>query len=133
MPLVVKFPPLIKAGSISEVPVLNIDIAPSILSLAGLPIPLHTEGQSLLPVFKGEDLKQPRTSLLFEFWPENNGPSGIGIGSWKAVRTDQWKYIHWTDLANSDELYNLKEDPFEVNNLINDEKESSVKIGRAHV
>jgi N-acetylglucosamine-6-sulfatase len=112
VPFIVRYPPLIKAGSISEVPVLNIDIAPTILSLAQLPAPLHMEGQSLLPVFKGGKLKDSRSAILFEFWPE--AQNAVGIGAWKAVRTVEWKYIKWPDLTGADELYNLKEDPFEL-------------------
>lgn len=129
VPLIVRYPPLIKAGSVSEVPVTNIDIAPTILSLAGLPIPLHTQGQSLLPIFKTGSLKSSRSSLLFEFWPENVGSTtgeGAGIGPWKAVRTNKWKYIHWTAAEGVDELYNIVEDPYEMNNLINDPKQVAV-------
>lgn len=129
VPMIVRYPPLIRAGSVSEVPVANIDVAPTILTLAGLPVPLHTQGQSLLPLFKNGQLAHPRSSLLFEFWPENkNGGTGEGqgIGSWKAVRTSQWIYIHWLDQEGVDELYNLQKDPFEVNNLINDPASATI-------
>lgn len=75
--------------------------------------------------FKGGDLEVPRSSLLFEFYgPER--PGGGGVQAWKAVRTDTWKYIHWTNIEDADELYNLAEDPFEMNNLFTDEKYSAV-------
>jgi N-acetylglucosamine-6-sulfatase len=128
VPLIIRYPPLIKAGSTSDVGVLNIDIAPTVLSLAGLPIPLHTQGQSLIPIFKSGKLKSPRSSLLFEFWPENNSGGtgeGQGISAWKAVRTDKWKYVHWSKVKNADELYDVVNDPYELNNLINDPRYAS--------
>jgi N-acetylglucosamine-6-sulfatase len=39
---------------------------------------------------------------------------------YKAVRTDRWKYIHYTELAGMDELYDLKADPYEMKNLVAD-------------
>lgn len=121
VPFIVRYTPIIKPGSTSEVSVLNIDIAPTILSLAGLPIPIHMEGQSLIPVLGGGEQQEPRSSLLFEFFgPEKQGSTGIQ--AWKAVRTDKWKYIHWTTLKDADELYNLEEDPYEMNNLFLDNK-----------
>lgn len=120
VPFLVRYPPLVKAGSTSSVPILNIDIAPTLLSLAELPVPLHMEGRSLLPVLQGGELAVPRPSLLFEFFgPEQSGQKG-GVQAWKAVRKDGWKYIHWTTINEADELYNLEEDPFEMNNLIED-------------
>jgi arylsulfatase A-like enzyme len=41
---------------------------------------------------------------------------------YKAVRTRRWKYIHYVDLANADELYDLKTDPYELDNRIGDRK-----------
>jgi arylsulfatase A-like enzyme len=121
VPFLVRYPPLVKAGSTSNVSILNIDIAPTLLSLADLPIPLHMEGRSLLPVFQGGELEEPRSSLLFEFFgPEQPGGKG-GIQAWKAVLKNEWKYIHWTTINGADELYNLEEDPFEMNNLIKDD------------
>ncbi|SDF18242.1 N-acetylglucosamine-6-sulfatase [Pricia antarctica] len=128
VPFFVRYPPLVKAGSTSEVSILNIDVAPTILSLAGLPIPKYTEGRSFLPVFAGGKLEEPRPALLFEFYPEWYGvkKNGGGIQPWKAVRTDEWKYVNWTDLPNADELYNLVDDPLEMNNLIQNDKYNQV-------
>jgi len=126
VPFFVRYSPLIKAGSTSEEAILNIDVAPTILSLAGVPIPKNIQGQSFLPVFKGGMLDKPRTSLLFEFYPEwhgvkETGKGGGGVPAWKAVRTDKWKYVKWTELPDADELYNLIDDPLEMNNIIDDD------------
>ncbi len=116
IPFLVRYPPMVRAGSTSDAPILNIDFAPTVLELAGLPVQHQMQGQSLLPVLKGGKLKN-RESMLFEYYIEPTG-----IPTWKAVRTDKWKYIHYPDLKDSDELYSLQEDPHEMNNLINEPK-----------
>lgn len=124
VPFLVRYPPLIQAGSASEIGVLNIDIAPTLLALAGIPIPSEMQGQDLLPVFQGGPLEEPRSALLFEFWPEVDLPGQSCW--WKAVRTDEWKYVHYYKEPFYDELYNLKEDPYEMKNLIKDPKRAGV-------
>ena len=131
VPFFVRYPPLVKAGSTSEVSILNIDVAPTILSLAGVPIPKNIQGRSFLPVFAGRNLDEPRPSLLFEFYPEwygvtKRGNGEAGIPAWKAVRTDKWKYVNWTELPDADELYNIVDDPLEMNNLIKNNKYTQI-------
>ena len=116
VPFLVRYPPLIEAGSRSEVGVLNIDVAPTFLKLAGVPVPEEMQGQDLLPVFQGGQLEEPRDALLFEFWPETDLPRQVCW--WKAVRTDRWKYVHYYKEPFYDELYDLQNDPYEMNNLI---------------
>lgn len=116
VPFLVRYPPLIEDGSISEVSVLNIEIAPTLLALAGIEIPETMQGRDLLPVFGGGQLETPRSALLFEFWPETDLPGQRCW--WKAVRTDDWKYVHYFKEPFYDELYNLKDDPYEMENLI---------------
>ena len=116
VPFLVRYPPLIKPGSRSEVGVLNIDIAPTLLALAGIEIPVEMQGQDLLPVFKGGQLEEPREALLFEFWSETDLPRQACW--WKAVRNDRWKYVHYYKEPFYDELYDLENDPYEMTNLI---------------
>lgn len=113
-PLLMRYPKLIKAGTILEPMVLNIDIAPTALELGDAPIPKSIQGRSLVPLFK--DPKSPwRTSFLCEYFLERGFPR---VPTWQAVRTDRWKYIHYTELEGMDELYDLKADPYELDNLI---------------
>ncbi len=119
VPLIVAGPG-IRRGVDSRL-VLNIDIAPTLLDLAGLPIPANLQGASLLPALKGDrDVRDGewRTSILYEaMQPE--------LGSWPllAVRTDRWKYIltlkpHAEPSEPAfEELYDLAADPGEMNNL----------------
>jgi N-acetylglucosamine-6-sulfatase len=112
VPMLVRYPALVKAGSVSEASILNIDFAPTFLDLANVPIHAQMKGQSILPVLKGKALKN-REALLFEYYIEPTG-----IPSWKAVRTDRYKYINYPDLKDCNELYDLKKDPVEMHNLI---------------
>ncbi len=126
VPFIVRYPPLVHAGSVTTFPVLNIDIAPTILAMAGLPQQRQMDGASLVPVFKGGQLpNDARTALLFEFWPEAVHPKN-GIKAWKALRTNDWKYVHWTEMEGADELYDLKNDPYEMHNLANDARHEKV-------
>jgi N-acetylglucosamine-6-sulfatase len=93
---------------------LNIDIAPTFLEAAGLPVPKEMQGMSLMPLLAGRKPKW-RSSFFCEYFAEKNFPR---IPSWQAVRTEEWKYTHYTTLEGMDELYNLKADPYEMKNLI---------------
>jgi N-acetylglucosamine-6-sulfatase len=114
IPLFVRYPKLIKAGASREQAALNVDIAPTLLELAGAPIPKEMHGRSLVPVLKG-NVKNWRQSFLTEYFAEERFPN---IASWQAVSNAQWKYVHYTELDEADELYDLKADPGEMKNLI---------------
>lgn len=113
-PLLVRFPKLLKAGVKLDQLVLNIDIAPTVLDLAGAPIPKTIQGRSLLPLFKNPKADW-RNSILTEYFQEK---SFQRTPTWQSARTDRWKLIHYTELEGMDELYDLKADPYEMKNLI---------------
>jgi arylsulfatase A-like enzyme len=115
-PLLIRFPRMIKPGTVFNQLVLNIDLAPTLLELAGAPVSKTIQGRSLLPLLK--DTKTSwRNSFLTEYYQEKQYPR---TPTWQAVRTDGWKYINYTDLKDMDELYDLKADPYEMRNLINE-------------
>lgn len=116
IPLLVRYPKLIKAGSKRDELALSIDVAPTLLELAGAKVPAEMHGRSLLSLFKGER-KGWRKSFLSEYFAEAGQPR---LPNWQAVRSERWKYIHYTDLEGMNELYDLKVDPYEMKNLIND-------------
>jgi N-acetylglucosamine-6-sulfatase len=117
MPLLVRYPPIIKAGAVHNEFALNIDLAPTLLSMAGVPVPGHMQGRSLMPLLKGEKVKW-RDSFLIEYYSDRVFPRMVQMG-YKAVRSGRWKYIHYLELEGMDELYNLRTDPYEMKNLIN--------------
>jgi len=114
IPLLMRYPPAIRPGSRFSEIVLNIDIAPTVLELAGVPSRQRLHGLSLVPVLRGT-AKRWRRSFLAEYFLEDRYPH---VPSWQAVRTEQWKYIHYTELEDMDELYDLQADPYEMKNLI---------------
>lgn len=122
VPLLI-FDPRIPArfrGAVTESPGLNVDIDPTILDIAGVTVPASAQGQSLMPVVKGENVTS-RDFLLFEhLWDFINIPQS------ECVRSAQYKYIRYPQHPGFDEFYNLKNDPDEVRNLINDHSNSSI-------
>ena len=122
VPLIIYDPRMVSShrGKIESNLVLNIDIAPTILELAGLTIPQEFQGQSLVPFLNGS-MNNSREEILTEhLWdlPE--------IPQTEAVRTKQWKYIRYPQHPEFEELYDLQNDPIEKNNLAFDNKFSEI-------
>ncbi len=114
VPLLMRYPALIEPGTQRDQMALNIDIAPTLYDLVGVEPPIPVHGKSLVPVLKNP--KAPlRDSFLAEYYLEEITPKHA---EWKTVRTDRWKFIHYPGLEGMDELYDLKNDPLELENLI---------------
>jgi arylsulfatase A-like enzyme len=117
-PFFVRYPPLARPGTTLEPMVLALDIAPTMLELAGgTPAP-HIQGRSLVPLLRGR-ARRWRTSFLVEYFNESAFPWLVGM-SYKAVRTERHKLIHWIHKDGVDELYDLEQDPYEMTNVIAD-------------
>ncbi|MBM3768674.1 MAG: sulfatase [Acidobacteria bacterium] len=112
IPLLIRYPASAKAGSKPAHVALSIDIAPTMLTAAGLRAPAQMQGHSLFAPKRRDD-------FLIEYYSDTVFPRIRKMG-YKAVRSRDWKYIHYTDLNGADELYDLARDPFEMNNLIAD-------------
>lgn len=116
VPLIIKYPGMIKAGSNNKEMVLNIDIAPTLIDIAGEKVPKGMQGTSLMPLFNNKDFKL-RKAFLYEYFQDSLAP---GIVTMVGVRTKSYKYIEFPGLTNDiNELYDLVNDPGEMNNLIN--------------
>lgn len=105
-----------KGITVSET-VANIDVAPTILEFAGLPVPENMDGTSFLPLAKGEKDVEWANELLYEYYWERNYPQTPTTHS---LRAGRYKYIRYHGVWDTDELYDLEEDPQERINLIND-------------
>jgi N-acetylglucosamine-6-sulfatase len=98
--------------------VLNIDLAPTLLNVAGIQIPGEMQGESFLPILKSPNTPG-RNSWVYELFKDF--PFGGRVPPHKALRTNRYKYIDW-ELCNSPEIYDLIEDPREMNNLFRTER-----------
>lgn len=119
IPLIMRYPPLIAAGSTPDALVQTIDIAPTFVELAGGQVPASYQGRSLVPLLEGKTPDDWRDAVLAEYYSDTVFPRVHKMG-YQAVRTDRWKYIHYTDQDGMDELYDLESDPYEIKNLAND-------------
>ncbi|MEZ5759054.1 MAG: sulfatase-like hydrolase/transferase [Emcibacteraceae bacterium] len=118
IPMIIRWPGVAKSNSVVEMPVSNTDIYPTILSMLGLQAPKDytTVGHDLSSALKGKEEGAPRP-VFAQYNMEN-----FGIAHLRMVRFGDWKLIkRFKQGANAellDELYNLKTDPQEKENLI---------------
>jgi N-acetylglucosamine-6-sulfatase len=112
LPFIVRAPGLVTGpGTRRPQMALNIDIAPTLLDLAGLPVPADMDGESLVPLLRDPETGG-RDHFLLEFWryfPEHT-PSYTG------VRTERYKYVEF-ERGRQPWLFDLQEDPEEQSNL----------------
>jgi arylsulfatase A-like enzyme len=111
-PLLVRLPGG-KKGDVAEL-VQNIDYGPTILDLAGIEKPEEMHGESFLPLLKGEKAPEWRKSLYYHFYEY---PAEHMVCRHFGVRTDRYKLIHYYNDIDSWELFDLQEDPSEMNNI----------------
>ena len=130
VPMLIRYPKFFKAKSVISEQCLNIDVAPTILEMAGIEKPDYMQGESMLGLLNGEANEDWRKSFLFEYykdteWP-HAGPNQV------AVRTMEFKLVESFIENDIDELYDLVNDPGEMINLIGDprfnEKEIELRL-----
>ena len=114
VPLLVYCPELFNGGQTINKMVHNIDIAPTILEIAGLVKPAGMPGKSFIPLLKG-DSTMWRDKIFYEYFWEYDFPM---TPTTYGVRTDKYKYIHYMGIWDTNELYDLEKDPNETTNLI---------------
>ncbi|GEA07894.1 hypothetical protein KUL42_26550 [Alteromonas sp. KUL42] len=117
VPLIIKDPRIPRHKEVSEI-ALNIDIAPTILDLAGVPIPSTYQGNSLIPLIGGEKVTEWRDEFFFEHMYQ---PKRAPIPPMYGLRTAHWKFVNFykNDYL---QLYDLENDPLETTNLAYEEK-----------
>jgi len=127
VPLIVQGPGIARAvsGTTLDRLALNIDVAPTILDMAGIAIPGDMDGMSLYPALSGRGAPA-RADFFMEHVGvidvENPIPDSIG------VRTDAWKYIRYVNVSPEvEEMYHIKVDPLETRNLADDPNYSDVR------
>ncbi len=122
-PLIIKWPGEVRAGSQSDVMVIGTDFYPSLLAMAGLPLlpEEHKDGVNLLPIFKEEKTTIERDELFWHY-PHYHRTNPYG-----AIRKGDWKLIEFFEDGKK-ELYNLKEDPYELIDVSIQYPEKALKL-----
>lgn len=116
VPLLARCPALIEPQTKIEEMVLNIDVAPTILEMAGVKKPSQMQGKSFLSILEGKTTPW-RDKIFYEYYWEDAFPQ---TPTQYAVRTDQYKFIRSQGIWDIDQLYDIQKDPYEMNNLIRD-------------
>jgi len=126
VPMLVYIPGLAQPGRVVEEIVAGLDIGPTVLDIAGVKtMPEQFEGQSMLPLALGEKEIPWRDDLLYEYYWEFNYPM---TPTTFALRTAEFKLIQYHGIWDTEELYDIKNDPREMHNLINDPKFLEVRV-----
>ena len=115
VPLIVYDPRLNKHQDLEDF-AQNVDVPATILDMAGVKAPARWQGKSLYPLVKGNKENLRDTILIEHLWEFANIPPSEG------VRTKDWKYFRYVNDKSIEELYSLKNDPKEINNLAADPK-----------
>jgi arylsulfatase A-like enzyme len=120
IPLLVRYPKMIKPGTLNDKMVLNLDIPSTMLELAGLEVPDSMQGQSFVPFLKGEEPSSWRKDWYYAFY-EYPGPNMVPKN--RGIRTERYKLMeYWEYEPKQYELYDLQQDPKELHNLYGDPK-----------
>ncbi|MEM9917286.1 MAG: sulfatase [Bacteroidota bacterium] len=114
VPLLIRCPEILPASPPIQAMLQNIDIGPTILEVAGIQKPAHMQGRSFLPILEKKEVAW-RDKIFYEYYWEYDFPHTPTI---HGVRTDRYKYIRYHGVWDTNELYDLQEDPDEMNNLI---------------
>ena len=114
VPMMVRYPGHVKPGAKSAEMVLNLDMAPTLLDIAGLPVPVEMQGKSMLPLAEGKPEVAWRKDWLYEYYEY---PGFENVRPCRGVRTDRYKFIHFFSEPQEFELYDLQKDPDEKDNL----------------
>jgi arylsulfatase A-like enzyme len=116
IPMLVRYPRLFGKGLVIDEMVLNIDLAPTFLDLAGVPAPREMQGVSWKSLAAGQKPANWRRSFLAEYFYE----SGVNVPTIVGVRTANAKLVKYPGHAEWTEVFDLAVDPYELKNLAAD-------------
>jgi arylsulfatase A-like enzyme len=127
MPFLVRYPDRVRAGTVNDDIVVNVDFAPTFLQLAGVDVPAHVQGRSIVPLLHGETPADWPRSMYYRYWMHND--SSHACPAHYGVRTTTHKLICYYNDPLSQlgahgpsnpvewELFDLVDDPLEVRNI----------------
>ena len=117
MPLIMRYPKAIAPGSVNEDIVLNLDFAPTFLDFAGVSAPEAMQGHSLRPLLADGKQADWRTSMYYHYF---EFPAVHQVKRHYGVRTHDFKLIHFYNDIDAWELFDLRNDPYELKNVYDD-------------
>ena len=136
MPMLIRYPKEIPSGTVIDDIVLNIDIAPLFLDYAGVQTPTYMQGESFRKNLIGQTPANWRKSMYYRYWMNNDGDHNVPAHY--GIRTERYKLIYYyslplgirgartSELKPEWELYDLLNDPAEMNNIYNDPQYRSI-------
>jgi uncharacterized sulfatase len=127
VPFIVRCPAMIPRVSVCDAPTSHIDIAPTIMEFLGKPLPTLLEGKSMLPVLK-DPTTQINEAIFIEFMRYEIDHDGFG-GLQPMRATFDGRYKLCINLLSSDELYDMRKDPDEMQNLIESTEHAAIRDG----
>ncbi|MCC2685678.1 MAG: Sulfatase, family, partial [Paenibacillaceae bacterium] len=126
IPFILHWPQQVKGCQQTDVLFNSVDIMPTLLGLCGIDVPREVSGTDLSHIVFGKEGPVPDSvylQILGEGWPGR----GRWVGYWRGVRTDRWLYARWHENERGPYLFDLQNDPWELNNLYHDPHFASVR------
>ncbi len=116
VPFLVRYPEVLEGGQVITEMVQNIDVAPTFMEIAGIKKPDYMHGASIMPILAGNTPDDWRNRIFYEYYWEYDFPH---TPTMHGVRTEKYKYIRYHGVWDTNEFYDLENDPDEMYNLIN--------------
>jgi arylsulfatase A-like enzyme len=117
-PLLVRWPGVVKPGTVRDEIVSNLDYAETFLSIAGVKVPNDMQGESIEPLLRGKRVRDWRKDFYYHYY-EN--PGGHNVAKHYGITDGRYKLIHFYSLEGEDindwELFDLQKDPEELNSV----------------
>lgn len=122
-PLMIRWPNEIKEGITSNQMVQNLDFAQTFLDAAGITAPNDMQGESLLPLLKGDESKWTRDAVYYHYYEY---PGSHMVKRHYGIVTTEYKLVHFYDDIDEWELYDRKIDSLEMKNVYHDKNYSEI-------
>ncbi|MGH9844720.1 MAG: sulfatase family protein, partial [Blastocatellia bacterium] len=124
IPLIVRWPGVVKPGAVLDEVVSNLDTFATVLGMLGFPLPpnVKQEGADFSPLLRGQKIAGWRDTFFAQFDLHNTG-----LAFMRMIRTAEWKLVRHHFTSFLDELYDLRNDPGETKNLYNDAQYQAVR------
>lgn len=123
-PMVMRYPGVVKPKTVNENFVMNLDIAPTLLQAAGVRVPADMQGASFLPLVKMKKAKG-REAMYYHYYENGEHSVSPHFG----IRTARYKLIRFYKRVSGWELYDLKKDPKETNNVFGQKRYETITRG----